>query len=421
MSLKEDIVKKILEHYIESRDYNGILAAELAKINELEHSDFLNVLKDLIKEDKITLTFASISENPFIKRFPDLTIDKQIEKLKLSPLNEICVYPSSNTLSSIDSTKYNNTPFSKMLFLGDYQLKPVFFNPIVLENYFQDPRYIIGNDDYSGYISISDSFYNSDEVPEKDKIVLESFGIGYTAKTDEKVIVGLLRYLSHLSPEHQQIWHSHIVLEECKVEENYIKNILGVWATHVSIYTAFIEELYHINEISLLMRRKPLFKQTFKDSRPRTFTPFLRPTLKNYNDFVHLLDKMLSDNINKEFFGTDIPLEIETVRSDKKIIVSYKGTIALLDEWLKTNITVQDETVFSTIIDPIKKVRKERQRPAHNIQEDIFDKKYFAKQKELIESVYISLRMIRLLFMNHPSARNYKIPDWLYEGKIKVY
>jgi len=48
MSLKEDIVKKILEHYIESRDYNGILAAELAKINELEHSDFLNVLKDLI-------------------------------------------------------------------------------------------------------------------------------------------------------------------------------------------------------------------------------------------------------------------------------------------------------------------------------------------------------------------------------------
>jgi hypothetical protein len=421
MNVKEDIVKKVLEHYIESQDYNGILAAKLAKINELEDSIFLDMLKDLIEEDKITLTFASISENPFIKRFPDLTIDKQIEKLKLSPLNEICVYPSSNTLSSIDSTKYNNTPFTKMLFLGDYQLKPVFFNPIVLENYFQDPRYIIGNDDYSGYISISDFFYNSNDVPEKDKIVLESFGIGYTTRTDEKVIVGLLRYLSHLSPEHQQIWRSHIVLEECKIEENYMKNILGDWATHVSIYTAFIEELYHINEIASLMRRKPLFKQTFKDSRPRTFTPFLRPTLKNYNEFVHLLDKMLSDNINKEFFGNDIPLEIETVRNDGKTIINPKGTITLLDEWLRNNIKVQDETAFSIIINPIKKVRKERQKPAHNIQEDVFDKEYYAKQKELIESVYVSLRTIRLLFMNHPAAKNYKVPDWLYEGKIKVY
>ena len=147
MSLKEDILKTVLEYYIESRDYNGILAVELAEINELKCSDLKIVLEDLIKEDKITLTFACISENPFIKRFPDLKIDTQIENLELSHLNQICVYPSSNTLSSIDSTKYNNIPFSKMLFLGDYQLKPVFFNPIVLENYFQDPRYIIGNHD----------------------------------------------------------------------------------------------------------------------------------------------------------------------------------------------------------------------------------------------------------------------------------
>ncbi|HZK71838.1 MAG TPA: AAA family ATPase, partial [Clostridia bacterium] len=394
---------------------------ELAKINELEYSNLKIMLTDLIKEDKITLTFASISENPFIKRFQDLTIDKQIENLELLPLNEICIYPSSNILPSIDSTKYNNTPFSKMLFLGDYQLKAIFFDPIVLESYFQDPRYIIVNRDYSGNISISNSFFNSDEVSDKDKIVLQSFGIGYTTKTGAKVIVGLLRYLSHLSPEHQQRWHSHIILEECIVEQDYMRNILGIWNTHISIYTAFIEELYHISEISKLMGREPLFKQTFKDSKPRNFTSLLRPTLKNYNEFVHLLDKMLSDNINKKFFGTEIPLETETVRSDGKILVSNKGTITLLDEWMKTNIEFQDETAYFTILDPIKKVRTGRQKPAHNVQEDVFDKTYYVKQKELIISVYLSLRTIRLLFMNHPSARNYEVPDWLDVKKIKVY
>jgi hypothetical protein len=421
MSLKEDILKTVLEHYIDSHDYNGIPAVKLAEINKLAHSNLEIMLTDLIKEDKITLTFASVSENPFIKRFPDLTIDKQIENLELSPLNEICIYPSSNILSSIDCSKYNNVPFSKMLFLGDYQLKAVFFDPIVLESYFQDPRYIIVNRDYFGNISISNSFFNSDEVSDKDKIVLQSFGIGYTTKTDEKVIVGLLRYLSHLSPEHQQRWHSHIVLEECVVEQDYVKNISGIWNTHTSIYTAFIEELYHISEISKLMGREPLFKQTFKDSKPRNFTPLLRPTLKNYNEFVHLLDKMLSDNINKKFFGNEIPLETETIRSDGKILVRDKGTITLLDEWMKTNIEFQDETAYSTILDPIRKVRKERQKPAHNVQEDVFDKTYYAKQKELIISVYNSLRTIRLLFMDHPSAGNYKVPNWLDKGKIKVY
>ena len=118
MSLKEDILKTVLEYYIDSHDYNGIPAVKLVEIDKLEYSNLKIMLTDLIKEDKITLTFASISENPFIKRFPDLTIDKQIENLELSPLSEICIYPSSNILSSIDSTKYNNTPFSKMLFSG---------------------------------------------------------------------------------------------------------------------------------------------------------------------------------------------------------------------------------------------------------------------------------------------------------------
>lgn len=421
MNLKENIFNIILEYYINSRDYNGIQAEWLALKNRLEYSDLKSLLVNLITENKVTLTFASISENPHIKRFPDLAVDKQIEKLEASPLREICVYPSPYTLSLIKSTKYDAKPFSKMLFLGDYQLKPIFFDTSVLERYFQDPRYLIINLDNSGYISVSDAYYNSDQFPGKDKIVLESFGIGYTTINEERVIVALLRYLSKLSPEHQQVWYSYIVSEECKVEEDYFKMILGDWDIYHSIYDAFIEELYHINEISKLMGRQPLFKETFMNSRPKNFTSLLRPTLKNYNEFIHLLDKMLSDNINKKFFGNDIPLETETKRQDGKIIVRDKGTIALLDEWLRARVKVQDETIYSEIIDPMRKVRKDRQKPAHNVQEDVFDKIYYKKQNELIESVYLSLNTIRLLFMNHRLARNYKVPDWLHEGKIKIY
>ena len=66
----------------------------------------------------------------------------------------------------------------------------------------------------------------------------------------------------------------------------------------------------------------------------------------------------------------------------------------------------------------LKKVRKLRQRPAHAINEDVFDKKFQKEQRELIKEAYEALSILRQAFAFHPAASSYQAPDWLETGTI---
>lgn len=49
----------------------------------------------------------------------------------------------------------------------------------MLEAYRNDPRYSYSNDDIHGWISISDKYFESKEMPKSDQILLESFSFSY--------------------------------------------------------------------------------------------------------------------------------------------------------------------------------------------------------------------------------------------------
>lgn len=406
----------IFEFYINSKDFNGIPLPVLK--SKFPKKDLLDKVEQLIKEGKITIF---TSDNPHVKLFPEKSIEDQLNEFKQNK-GLICLYPSPNYLEEhIDPDELQNEPFTRQLLLGKAQLEPIFFDLSVLDIYSTDPRYFIHNIDYRGSISIKDEFYLDESVPEKDKINLETFGLGYK-EDGERVIIVFLRYLIDLSPEHQQIWNTYRLTEKCYADPDYYKNtILGEWAERVSIYNAFIEELFQINEMCRLMGKPPLFKRDFKDKRPDDFKIILKPTLKNYEDFVLVLDKMISDNINKDFFRGEVKLEDETTRKDGKIIITQKGTIRLFKEWLESNFRPNEEQFFDTIFDTIKSVREDRMDPAHKINENVYDKIYQDKQNELILNAYIAVRHIRLAFSNHPNVKDYKVPEWLYEGKIRRY
>ncbi|CEL24002.1 AAA family ATPase [Methanobacterium formicicum] len=411
--MEKKVMDAVISNYLESHDFNGISMHDLrsfASENELK-----NIIEDLINREKITLVKDL---NPHIKRFPDLPINKQLEILKENK-GIICVYPHKKVLTEfVDKDEYQNEPFKRELLLGSAQLEPIFFELSVLDNYFNDPRYLVLNSDYNGSISIKDEFYES--IPEKDRINLQTFGLGYNENGD-RVIVVFLRYLSDLSPEHQQIWNTYKLSEKCLMDPDYFKNdILGEWTETVSIFNALCEEFFQINEMCKLMGKPPLFKENFREKRPDDFKIFLKPTLKNYNDFVLVLDKMISENINKDFFRGDIELTEDQTRRDGKIVVIQKGTIRLFEEWLRSKFKTDDE-FFEKIFGPIKLVRKERQDPAHRIDENVYNKKFHDDQDELILKMYIAIRNIRLAFANHPSVRGHKVPEWLYEGRIRRY
>jgi hypothetical protein len=255
---------------------------------------------------------------------------------------------------------------------------------------------------------------------ERDQVILSTFGFAYDDDFNRAVAV-FVRYLSGLSPEHQKIWASKDLGSGFKLHPDYFRNtILGEWGTRISIFDAFIQELVIINEMANLMGKPPLFKNTFSPERPREFSFMLRPTLRELHSFCLLLDKMMSDNINKSFFAGDVPLESDQMRPDGKVVVTQHGTISLLETWLRKYFHPADKGELDLIFATFRKVRNLRQKPAHSVNEDEFDQNHFKFQRQLMNEAYNSVRFIRLAFANHPAVKRNPptICDELRDGKI---
>jgi len=319
------------------------------------------------------------------------------------------------------SDEFRDRPFTLILALGEPQLNYAVFDLNVLETYRNDPRYFYSTDDIGGSISISDKYYESLEMKPSDKILLQSFGFCYEKNTMNRAVAAFYWYLSKLTPEHQQIWYSKILKGEYFLHPDYARSSGGDFYEKESIFVAFSEELQTINEFSKLMGRPNLFHESYKERRPIEFSFLLRPTLKEFNSFILLLDKMISDNINKEFFQHELPYQIETVRSDGKVVVQDKGTIALLDEWLDKVVRLPEPKDKIEMVEIFKKIRKMRMYPAHKVEEDKFEQDYFKEQRKLMIEAYSAVRILRLILANHPKTKSYPVPDWLFKGEIWTF
>jgi hypothetical protein len=198
--------------------------------------------------------------------------------------------------------------------------------------------------------------------------------------------------------------------------------LVGDFATHYPILDAFTLELHHINRMCDLMGKPSFFRHTFRDQdKPKKFTFLIRPTSHEFNDFVLLLDKMMSDNINKDFFDGEVPFEEEIERADGKIEVRQIGTIRLLEEWIKKRVKLTDPKPMDEAIQAFKEVRRLRQSPAHAIEPNKFDQEFFRRQRGVIIRAYTAVRFLRLLLANHPAVRGYQVEPVLAEGKIRDY
>jgi hypothetical protein len=421
--MREQIVKQVIEQYLNSSDFNGLPYKILRDRLSIEEDRLINLLIELLENDQIEIVYGDYHPNPHIKAFSGIDKCQQISKMgNHELLNNSCIYPHNNVLkgnSQIDRD-YIDKPYSKELAQGAGQIDFRAFDLSVLEIYRNDPRYHYDNNDISGCISLTGEYYQSDKISESDKVLLQSFGFCYNEDLDRAVAV-FLRYLAKLTPEHQQIWKAKELSGEFKLHPDYYRNsILGEWGTRLPIFDAFIMELDIVNIMCSRMGRPPLFKATFKNSRPREFGFLLRPTLREFNSFVHLLDKMMSDNLNKDFFRGDIVFEKETERYNGKIQVTQKGTIHLLEDWIGKYFRPQEPDDLNEMFLAFKQVRKLRQNPAHSINENEFDQKYFKEQRELIKIAYNAIRTIRLILANHPAvkANPPDINNLLYDGKI---
>jgi len=263
------MIDLVVTHYITSRDFNGISIPLLMEKTGYCEAEMGSELRRFVEEGRITLTFGCMG-NPFIKAFDPPPVEVQVALLFKDDWAEICAYPTPvEVREHVDLRDYDNRPFTKELAVSQPQLRPVYFEMAVLERYHNDPRYLFVFDDYRGMICRSDSYDESQSVPERDKVFLQDFGLGYDLDGN-RVVVVYLRRLNGLSPEHQQYWQTFALDGGYQMCDDYYRNtIQGEFAEGVSVYKAFLEDQRAINKSCHIMGRQPLFRKTFVERRPR--------------------------------------------------------------------------------------------------------------------------------------------------------
>src|SRR5580765_1025953 len=385
------LVKATLNQYFTSRDFNGY------RITEETGESLRNLLRPLLEQEVLAARFGDLDMNPMIRPFPDPAPDVQLRMLSESNLDFVVVYPTKKELAKhVKAAQYSGMPFTLEIARGCGQLEFRCFDLSVLELYRNDPRYYYKASDVFGAIYASDDAQN---LPESDRVFLQTFGFGYDDEMNREVIV-FLRYLRGLKPEQQHIWNSKLLKGKFRIHPDYFdSSIRGVWSRHIPILDAFLSGLVHINEMCEIMGKPPLFRKTFgKDEKPAGFTFLIRPTKKEFLEFIHLLDKTLSENLNKKFFEGDLETEEEIPRKGAKVEVRQIGMLRLLEAWLNAHWIPDDPKPLQEALTTFKEIRKLRNIPAHAVNDNEFDQAYFKQQRDLILRAYRGLRLLRLLF-----------------------
>ncbi|MEJ1338600.1 MAG: hypothetical protein RPU64_04690 [Candidatus Sedimenticola sp. (ex Thyasira tokunagai)] len=430
----------VFSFFCQSSDFNGIPIRNISEKLDLDYDHSIDLVKQLVRDEVVTI---QSSANPHIIGFTHHPVDplldilehaRGIEVSKQSFGNfeivteqteyPICVYPSKRYLKKHrDVSEFGYAKYKMALALAEPQLSFRFFETDALERYSSDPRFNFEFQDFSGSISCKYDESGNAILREEDQIFLKSFGLGFDSNSN-RVIAVLLCDLGRLSAEHQVLWSTkEIPTSNCKVLEDYYDNIiLGSWISSRSVFSALIDELNAIYQLTSSVFGMALFRKELEgDSRPKNFTFFFSPTSKNYYDFINLLDKFLSENINKSFFEGKVDLEELKYIDDNTCERIQKGTLRLLEEWITKVFNYSDESIPKKILKPLKNVRKERQKPAHKVIDNNYDPAFIDKQKTLMEDCYLSVGSIRRNIQTHPRAKSVELADWIDQDNVKYF
>ncbi len=403
------LLEQVVNYYLASPDFNGIPIYQIKDYNAED-------MKSLISDGDVEAIYQTL--NPHIKYFNKTRpVDEQIQHTD-STCQDVCFYPTPHALKSIK--KIETKPYTKLLQSGWGQFEVRFFDVEVLEQYFNDPKYIIYDMGYRGSISLRDEYEDGD--------LIQDYGMAYPAsfKTGgeiDRAVAVFIHDLARLSEKAQMKWKSREIEEQEAwfVNGSFTKNLIyGEWVNKAWIYDALLKEQVIINQYCDAIGIQHIFTKTWDADewvRPEGYRTILFPTQKNYYEFVTVLEKMVCNNMPIEPF-TQAQVYTKPVTHEER-----EGNLSVLGKWLKTNGR-DPQVVDKTIVKPLKELRNIRQEPAHRFYSNQYDKSVYKKQNELIEKVFWGIHCLRIMLSSHPHviAARIEVPEYLdNECRIVIY
>lgn len=405
-ALATQLLKSIQEMFLNSGDFNGFHLH-----GELITSSTINAAIELLEKGVVEVISGQDFPNMHIRPWKSVrTVREQVLDLnELQPDDYgLCLYPTEMAMNGVALAElFDNAPFqTAMARCKGATLEPAYFSTDVLEAYRNDARYRFNMGDFGVDLGISDEAYSNEEEPDKDKVSLVHLGFAYDfSKSQEdssegpiiRRVVAFYGDLDDLTSEHQQRWSSYQVPSNGLVPHPvWYRSQMGEWIDGIGPFGRLGHELGSLNDLFERVWGEKLFSTS---RLPDEFGWILRPDQREWDSFIHLFDKLLSENLRHAAFdAAGVP------KKGKKDPQRF-GTIKRLHEFMVMNRV--EEEVATWGVKPLREVRAARQRPAHALRNNVTDLTLVRKQKDLLRDVNEVLINLREWLSIHPKNQGW--------------
>ncbi len=398
-----ELMRLVRERYIGSGEFNGLHIR--AKLVEPTRAPAIGLLKAGLIEVMTGADYMNIHIRPWPSRRSVEDQIQDIEDLDSADYG-VCLYPTAAGMKGVRlPSKLNGRPYARAMARGKGTLELAYFQFDVLEQYRNDSRFRFSFGDSGASMSLSDEAFEDEDVFERDHVGLNHIGFAYDLTrydpTDadspiERRVAVFYCDLITLTPEHQRRWETYEV-DGTDLEPHPLwwNSQMGRWPDGVGPFTRIFMELENLNELAILAFGEAMFRST---DRPAEMGWLLRPSQREWDDFVLQLDKLLSDNLRSEFFKA---VDIESVDERGQRM----GTLKRFERFLQSSGVAEDQA--KKIVSPMALVRNARQGPAHRIRDNLTDRTFVHQQIELLREIYSALGATRHWLATHP-----KCTDW---------
>ncbi|WP_165070308.1 hypothetical protein [Marisediminicola senii] len=304
--LPDGLVKAVTHRYLQSVDFNGLYLRR-----EVDPA-VVEVAKKMVAGGHLQVMVSEVDyPNPHIRPWPSRrTIESQIESLDelAGAKYGLVLYPTPLALSGVRvPARLKGHPFGAAMAKGRGTLELAYFSFDVLEPYRNDPRYHFRYWDFGVDMGIGDEAYMDETEPERDNVSLSHLGFAYDLSGYDRDDVGssVVRRvaafygdLAKLTPEHQQRWKSYQVADDgLEPHPAWWMAQMGHWADGIGPFDHLFLELENLNALWIGAFKQELVKHT---DRPQDLGWLLRPSQREWDEFIVQLDKLLSDNIRHD-------------------------------------------------------------------------------------------------------------------------